>query len=474
MNRTKPILSSLRGALLLSCCVIWVSNCNAAHRKNPLVCAGANVILISIDTLRADHLGCYGYSRGTSPRLDALAANSFVFERCYAHSPNTIISHASMLTSLYPVSHGVRPDIPINKTVTTFAEVFQAAGYRTAGFTTHRIWLNGKMGFAQGFDYFQSTGQSAKEVNRDAVFWLRSIKLQSPKKDETPFLLFVHYYDVHADWHELPYETKTTFDDKFVDDYSGEFRGCRAGECASHFLSTVGDNPTLLSREELEWVEARYDGGIAYTDHKIGTLLDQIREEGYFDNSWIVITADHGEEFMEHGKLLHTQPYEETARVPLIIKPPNGRTTRAVSDVVGLVDLMPTLMEGVGIQATVDLQGRSFLPTMADDPFPQEAVFFNEFSTPENITVRRGNYTLVARGDFTELELYDHTVDQGQKNNITEEHLELAQNLRDRAMLFHKHQLDYHRERGLARDVQPVTLTEEEIERLRSLGYVFH
>ena len=301
--------------------------------------------------------------------------------------------------------------------------------------------------------------------------WLRSRKLQSPKNEATPFFLFIHYYDVHSDFRELPYETRTAFDRKFVGEYNGDFRGCRVGKCASKFLGIVNKDNSLLSQEEFEWVKARYDGGIAYTDHQIGFLLDQFRNLGYTNPSWIVVTGDHGEEFLEHGRMLHSQPYEETARVPLLIKPPESRFHRSISEPVGLVDLMPTLLEGVGIEPGAESQGRSLLPLLrGEKSFPAATVYFNELRDPGNVTLRHGRYTFVTRRNFADLELYDFHSDPEQKTNIVDKYPEVSRRLREGAQRFHEDQL----RRVRAFKTQPVQLSEEEIERLRSLGYVIN
>lgn len=373
-----------------------------------------------------------------------------------------------MLTSLHAVAHGARPDLPLDGDFTTLAEAFKAVGYQTAGLTTHSLWLNDKLGFAQGFDYFVSKDQPAEKLNRDVLFWLRSRRLQEPKNRPNPFFLFIHYYDVHSDWKGLPYETGTRFDGKFVNDYAGDFRGCRDGTCASMLLLEIHKGNVQLSHEELEWIKALYDGGIAYTDHHIGLLLSQLKELGYFDSSWIVVTGDHGEEFMEHGKVLHSQPYEETARVPLIIKPPFNDSGTTIPHPVGLVDLMPTLLEGVGVEPIGGGQGRSLLSMMAAVPTADRAVYFNPLDEPGNVSVRHGGYMLVTRNDFTELELYDYKVDPEQTNNVADEYPEVLGELRDMAVSFHRQQLEL----SPSRDVEPVPVTEEELESLRRLGYV--
>ena len=160
------------------------------------------IILISIDTLRSDHLGTYGYNRATSPNIDNLATESAVFENAYSQSPNTIISHATMLTSLHPIVHGVTPDYKLGPSLTTIAEYFKTAGYKTGGFTTHKDWLCRRMGFGQGFDAFYSEYVNARTVNRQVFEFLE-------KNADDEFFLFIHYYDVHSDFTDLPYRTST-------------------------------------------------------------------------------------------------------------------------------------------------------------------------------------------------------------------------------------------------------------------------
>ncbi len=428
--------------------------------------ARPDIILISIDTLRADALGSYGYGRATSPRLDALASRAFVFERAYTHSPNTITAHASLLTSLHPVTHGVRSDQPLVEGFTTLAELLRDDGYVTAGFATHRDWLNDEKGFAQGFDHFESRYQDADTNNQKIHEWLASRQYRDAEGNRIPLFLFVHYYDVHSDFGRLPYETKTEFDFRFVENYAGEFEDCRGDECGSKFLAKK--DISLLSEEQIELIRALYDGGVAYTDDRIGDFLDQLRAFGLFDSSWIVVTSDHGEEFGEHGRMLHSQPYKETARVPLIVKPPGPGTGRSIAQAVGLVDVMPTLLELAGLEGGPPLQGRSFLPLLEGKPQEDRPVFFHEYARPGNVTVRLGDLTLVARKQFSKLELYDTGKDRAEKKNVAARRKKAARHLTGLARDFHLAQLE-HRQ---AIETEPQEISEEELERLRNLGYV--
>jgi len=460
--------------LCLLTAAVGLLSCRGAAPVATVVSPGANIVLVSIDTLRADHLSCYGYPRRTSPNIDGLASRSFVFERAYAQSHNTLVSHATLLTSLNPISHGATPRRPIDAGILTLAEALEPRGYRRAAFTTHPPWLSRKMGFAQGFGRFRARDASAAELNGEVFAWLRTIRARRTEGDDRPFFLFVHYYDVHSDWDERPYETRTHYDRKFLGEYDGGFQGCRAGACASVLLSRVAGRPDLLSPEELEWVKALYDGGIAYTDHQVGGLLQQLRDLDLLDSSWIVVTSDHGEEFREHGRMLHSQPYEETARVPLVIRPPGGVAPRRFGDLVGLVDLAPTLLEGVGLRAPAAFEGRSLVPLMELKEPPSPPIFWvalgepSDDRRPNRIAVRRGTHTLVASEAFARLELYEHDTDPTQREDVASERPGISGELRDLAARFYEEQL----ERGRARDAGTATPSEEEIEKLRALGYL--
>ncbi|MCP5102449.1 MAG: sulfatase, partial [bacterium] len=318
--------------------------------------ADYNVILISLDTLSAGHVGAYGYQRETTPHIDELAKNAVLFENVYAQSPNTAISHATMLTSLHPMVHGTNPEYILGDEFETLAEHFQKSGYKTGGFTTHGAWLDRRMGFAQGFDDFFSDFIRAPEINEYAFKFLK-------ENAGERFFLFVHYYDIHSDYHKLPYETGTDYDRKFCAGYTGDFTGCKNDSCASTFLDKVNSEGWTIPAQDLEYITALYDGGIAYTDHHVNRLFDYLKKLGVFENSLIIITSDHGEEFMEHGKVLHLQIYNEVMRVPLIVKLPGKKEHARITNPLGLIDLMPTILDMAGIRYK-NLQGKSFLPVI--------------------------------------------------------------------------------------------------------------
>ncbi|HEX3035185.1 MAG TPA: sulfatase, partial [Thermodesulfobacteriota bacterium] len=240
-----------------------------------------NVILISIDTLRADHLSCYGYSRNTSPNIDRFAKDSVLFKNTIAQAPWTLPSHMSLFTSLYPSSHGViLKDRRLDNKHLTIAEILQNAGYETVAFTDDG-YLSRKFGY-QGFDdfddtsyYFHGSG-GVETIYKKAVNWLRD---SHPK----PFFLFLHTYEVHA-----PFDPPPDYDIYSDKNYKGivEVFGK-----SNDYYERIKPQMTL---KDYHYVIDKYDGGIYYTDHFLGKLFKELKDLGLYDKSIIVITSDHG------------------------------------------------------------------------------------------------------------------------------------------------------------------------------------
>ncbi|HVR09958.1 MAG TPA: sulfatase [Thermoanaerobaculia bacterium] len=302
--------------------------------RPPLPRATRGYVLISIDTLRADHLGCYGYSRPTSPFIDSLARRATRFEEAYAQYPSTLVSHMSIFTGLYPREHGVfPPNSVLSPSVETLPEVFQRHGFRTAGFTEGGF-VSGRFGFRRGFDVFVSRDR----VRRRPVAgtFRRGLDFLESLGPKARFFLFLHTYAVHT-----PYDAPEEYRRQF---WAG---GPPAG-------AIPADGPDLTRQNQtgerpppavIDWLEARYDAGIRQTDEVLRGFFADLERLGLADQVTVVITADHGEEFMEHGLFNHTQLYRETLRVPLLVVHPDQRSAVLQSGVVQLIDLAPTLYE---------------------------------------------------------------------------------------------------------------------------------
>lgn len=391
-----------------------------------------DVIVISVDTLRADHLPTYGYPRPTAPHIDALARTALVFERAYAEAPHTLPSHASLFTGLYPGRHGVldrgdtlAPEVP------TLAELLAAQGYQTAAFTSC-YFLTPEFRLERGFAHYEfandiESPRSADATNRAVLAWIDTL-------GDAPFFLFAHYFDVHSDWKELPYDAPEEYRRRFAGDPPAGFRTGNGSVVATRWLALQNRNGSRLSAEELRYTEHLYDAGIAWTDAQIGALLDALAERGRLDRTIIILAADHGEEFQEHGKLLHTQIYDELLRIPLLISLPEMRgasgpscrprpslpaaaagRTRALAQ---HVDLLPTLADCLGIDAPPGVQGRSLLPVFGGATSIRDAAYFD---TP------RGNQTGILRDDWKLIEmpasgrrrLYRLDQDPGEQHDVS-------------------------------------------------------
>lgn len=301
----------------------------------PVPRATRGYILISIDTLRADHLGLYGYPRPTSPFLDSLARRATVFEEAYAPFPSTLISHMSMFTGLHPREHGVfPPNSVLSPEVETLPEVFRRHGFRTAGFTEGG-YVSGRFGFRRGFDEYVSRDRGSRHRPLENTFRRGVGFLQSVGPDER-FLLFLHTYAVHT-----PYDAPERYREPFWPGDPPPGAVPATGPALSR-LNRTGERPT---KPALDWLVALYDAGIRQTDEVLSRFFADLSRLGLADEVTVVITSDHGEEFLDHGLFNHTQVYRESLRVPLLVVHPDHRSAVRHEGVVELVDLAPTLYE---------------------------------------------------------------------------------------------------------------------------------
>lgn len=448
---------------------------------------GAPVILISLDTVRADHLSVYGYERPTSPGLEAFAEEAVVFDRFYQSGGGTLPSHTSMLTGLTPISHDVKAsheaDNVLHPERDTLAEQLRDAGYGTAAFTD-RGWLRSKFGIDQGFQVFDDEGGRLVKILPKVESWL-------DQHHREPFFLFVHTYDAHSQSHRLPYECPAPWPDSFTEGMSVDFDGCQGDLCASRYLLDLDRQlaegslapEEAFTPQELEYVKALYDGCIGYVDHRTTEFFDHLKELGVYDDSLIVVTSDHGEEFLEHGRLVHQQGgYEELVRIPLLIKFPHGRFGgRRVTDLASMVDVMPTILHAVSVEQPVHVQGHSLLARLVATDAPDTASPATGTATTTVKSRRREAVHIynVIRTDRWKLfkprkELFDLEADPGETVNVWDEHPEVVQDLlaqldarlrRDR-----KDRDDF--ARAVAAQDGDVELSAEEIEELRALGYL--
>jgi arylsulfatase A-like enzyme len=425
----------------------------------PAVARGArpDVILVSLDTTRADHLSLYGYHRPTTPRLDAFAADAQVYRRAYAPSPWTLPSHASLYTGLYPSQHGAhlagrwldasdpggrrRVAWPLASTHTTLAEILRDAGYATGAVVANFSYLFRDFGVAQGFQHYDDAPgclfrrrphtvlfaqklqprfllkpyRPGTEITTAALAWLAAHR-------DRPAFLLANYMEPHQPWLAPP--------------------------AHDHWTATLGPVPQeLLTRDlytheirsfeplERDFIVAQYDGQLAAMDAAVGDLLAGIRRLGLYDDALIVVFSDHGELLGEHDQVGHISrvPYEELLRVPLLVKYPHGTNARWVEDPVQLVDVFPTVLAALGLPVPEPTAGE-VLPHVRHDIVAEDHV--NPWLVSRYGAVYDRGLRAIYRGDLKLIEsttgdryLFDLASDPGEAVNLAAERPAIASDL---------------------------------------------
>jgi arylsulfatase A-like enzyme len=413
---------------------------------------GSNVIVVSFDALRPDALGSYGYPLQTSPAIDAFAAEAVQFENAYAAAPKTPTSFAGAFTGRHPsrVFRNWRL-----KTKQTLAALFHAAGYRTAAFVNNPQ-LVARRGFNQGFaEYRVYTDAADEHVLADVRRWLT-------ENNDDRLFLWVHFIDPHAPWVRRPVAERL-----YDADYAGRFV-----ERAEKLLA-------LHDEDELLRVRSLYDGEVLSSDRRFAELMATLREQGLLDNSFVVLTSDHGEEFMEHGHMQHGWLNEENLHIPLLIRHPDrgrgGHRTRRVSN----IDLLPTLAALAGLEAPGELDGSNLLvPATEGGLLGEGAPFVAVANTNRKLqaaAIRVGDAELVVYcGRRRGRELFDLASDPGERQDLSAERPEEADALAIRLWTTLSvdgcADLAMDRRRGLSRKRDG--LTPRQLEALQSLGYI--
>ncbi len=438
--------------------------------------ARPNVLLVTVDTLRADHVGCYGYERATTVWADRLAAAGTRFADAVVPMPETLPSIASIFTGLYPIDHGIRRNHYELRAGRTLAEILSQHGWLTAGFASSVV-LEPGTGIERGFAVYDATlsspflmmsaGQRLAEDTTDAARgWLQQ-QVASGRRDG--LFLWVHFIDPHA-----RYAAPPPYRDRFVDvPYTGPIRG----DTPQFFDIVTGK--LSIDATDIQFLIDRYDGEVAYADAQLGRLLETLDELELHD-TLVVYTADHGESLGEHGYLFDHGEYlyEDQIRVPLILRHPDLPSGRVVQRQVQTVDILPTILDVLDIDSPQGLRGRSLVPLargLGDDEPPRIAFLESDVCESRSlrpcapygiagklVAIRVDGWKLVydPRGSHA---LYDLRADPGETVDKTPEQPELARRL--------SRQLGQ-----LLQASSPLDATQEldaeALETLRALGYV--
>ena len=391
--------TSLQGILVATAGLTIVVACSA-DRPAPIY-AESNVLLVTLDTLRADRLGTYGYLHGDTPHLDQLARDGIRFDQVISPMPMTLPAHTSLMTALEPYEHGVRDnsEFQLSPDLFMLAESFQKAGYETGAFVAAYV-LHSHWGLNRGFDLYNDDGvhgvddlgsgskleRRGDKVVTDALPWLL-------QERNSPFFGWVHLYDPHA-----PYDAPEPWGTRFADE--------------------------------------PYDGEVSFTDSVVGNLLEEIENAGLLENTIVVITADHGEDLQDHGELGHGLfIYDTTVRVPLLLRLPDLASAGMVIDEqIRLVDIAPTLLELSGLPLPENVTGRSVAsfisgtgtarPAYSETMFPRWHLGWQEL-----YALRDGGYKYILA---PRPELYDVRSDPEELNNLAGDMPDVAAEMRER------------------------------------------
>jgi arylsulfatase A-like enzyme len=342
-----------------------------------------NVILVSIDTLRADHVGLYGYERDTTPFLDRFAAQATVFERAFTTCPWTLVAHMTMLTGLFPVQHGVVTDqLALAEEIPLLAERLNGAGYQTLGLY-YTSWIHERYGFARGFDVFRAHG-SAEEAGQHAREELARLDRSRP------YFLFYHLFDVHngamSTGEHMIYPSPEPFQSMFMPDALDKLPALAP--------DVLWESENLLEPEQIAALVALYDGGIRHVDTRLAELFAWLEEQGLLAETLVIVTSDHGESLAQRGRLTgHGDLAQEGLHVPLVVRHPEGRAAGTrVSAVVHLGDVVPTVLDVAGLAPDPHLPGLSLFDELPETRVVTGTYLPQEFVVrwPEKLIRRKG------------------------------------------------------------------------------------
>lgn len=423
-----------------------------------LVAGKPNLLVITLDTTRADHLGCYGYFRDTSPNLDALAAESLLFERCIVPMATTLPTHVSLFTGTYPNEHGVVANLLRNVVyerdprLVTVAEYLRDVGYTTAAFVS-ALPLRAEAGLVDGFEvysYSRSHLRRASETLDTTRAWLG-------KRAKPPFFLWVHLFDPHG-----PYDPPEEAQGRF--DTDAELREWMAAREVTKEAERKGGKAV-----DIEDALNAYDAEIAYMDAQLGLFFDDLRERGLWEDLVIVVMGDHGEGLGQHGLPGHGRAYDEQLHAPLIIRAP-GLAPGRFADPVSAVDVLPSLLHLLDLPGKGEFLGQVTGVNRFDAGLPGEHDWVMSQSSPKQTDAGALEYALsekrwkYLRGADNKERLFDLAADPHELRDVAEAHPKILEECRGR--------LDLLLERQLARpggSQRPAT--GEELRGLQGLGY---
>jgi len=430
------------------------------------------VVLLTIDTLRADHLGIYGYERPTSPRIDALAREGVVFDEAYTYWPKTRASMIMMFTGRRPSQNGYSKQhavlLDFNPTI---ASVLKDAGYRTAAIVDNAN-VAAQHGYAKGFDSYRETWQEkalATEMDRTAAITKGGIDFLREQRGERPFFLWLHYVNPHA-----PYTPPPPYDTAFLDGPKTESPGLRV---VSGYRGGIHERLAVPGKRGLDYYVAQYDGEIATVDQEVGKLLDTLRQSGLLDKTVLVLTSDHGESlgeheyYFDHGEDL----FDPSLRIPFIVVAPGARKGTRTDAYASTLDVFPTILDAVKVSFPPELAGHSLGPALTGgQPPPRERLFAQNDLNLRGTFDRRMKLVATPVRDTDRFELFDRQRDPDETRNVRASRPDdFRVRRRELDLYFERMDREWVATRRLVEGAPGESkMTPEACEQLKALGYV--
>lgn len=417
-----------------------------------------SILFVSLDTLRADMLGVYGYEEyPTSPTLDRFAAEGVLFENAIVQEPRTLTSHASLFTGLYPQHHGVEEEVALDRRIPTLASMLRDLGYRTQAFVDDG-YLDRHWGFDQGFDgYVGDRRRGFAEILPEAVAWLR-------EHGDERFFLFLHTYDTHSVGDSPFYRAPKPFSGTFSTGIDSALRSSSKVE----FEKKWAEHRAAPTEADKRFIRATYAEAVRYVDERMAELFAFLRDQGLYERLLIVVWSDHGEGLLSHVSWLHDELFDHTIRVPLLVKLPHGQHAGTrIRTPVSSVDLLPTILELAG-KPGVALDGHSLLPLLSRDDGEGVAYSRRTKNGQRLFSIRNRRFHLIRDDASGRESFYDLATDPDQRENLSPSGTPTEELLRRQLRAWvaeHDRALAEQRREKLGLDA-------ETAEHLRALGYL--
>jgi arylsulfatase A-like enzyme len=444
-----------------------LSSASRQARKEP------NIVLITADALRADHLSCYGYGRKTSPNIDQFARESVLFENAVSPASWTLPALASLFTSLYPSFHGTNVwDARLLSSKSTLPNILNKNGYLTAA-CVDNIFLYPSYGLSEGFDFYKYRNAGVEEQVQTVTKWLDSMKDQK-------FFLWVHFLSPHA-----PYLAPLPFSSAFGKPVHPNL------DASISMLTLIEQSGRRLSPSDRAYFISQYDGKMLYLDDIIKRLFDHLKQLDLYQDTLVIFLSDHGEQFQEHGHLQHGNSlYEEEIHVPLIIKLPSDwrQSGIRIPGVMSSIDVFPTILDLINVLPPDSIQGKSLIPLLRQMPFRDNTVI-SELHVAGKIAIRKGRYKYIyadpkiiaeTRKDPRFLksqvkpfeELYDLETNPAETRNLSGARPDLLDFYRSHRDKFMDFALRFRQRKFGEKESNRFVLDAKSREQLRALGYL--